>query len=166
MTYRALKPRPRLYKESNDAGAARGFITVGHGPHRKVVLSGLYMVWNSMRSRCNSPTNHAYARYGGRGITICSEWDSFQVFQSWAHGAGYVRALHLDRIDNDGNYEPANCRWSTRAESMRNTSAVRLTMEIATQVRLSTGTDTQIGRQFGISREHARDIRNFKRWKI
>lgn len=80
----------------------------------------LYMVWASMRSRCFTVSNKNYENYGGRGITVCKEWDDFSVFREWALANGYKQGLSIDRIDNDGNYEPSNCRWATPHEQRIN----------------------------------------------
>lgn len=87
--------------------------------------SRLYAVWNSMRQRCNNPNNHAYANYGGRGISICKEWDDYAVFREWALSSGYdesaIRGKYtLDRIDVNGNYSPDNCRWLDMTGQARN----------------------------------------------
>jgi hypothetical protein len=80
-----------------------------------------------MINRCENPNSEAYPRYGGRGISICSQWRlSFEDFRDWAIANGYTETLTIDRFPNqDGNYEPANCRWATYAEQNRNSSRNR-----------------------------------------
>lgn len=84
----------------------------------------LYRIWRNMRYRCNNPKNTSYERYGGRGISVCKEWDNlengFENFREWALSNGYADHLTIDRIDNDGNYEPGNCKWSTELEQGSN----------------------------------------------
>lgn len=81
----------------------------------------LYRIWCNMRARCYYPKAKLFHRYGGRGITVCAEWrESFEPFFAWATRHGYRDDLQIDRRDNDGHYEPGNCRWVTRDENLRN----------------------------------------------
>jgi hypothetical protein len=81
----------------------------------------LYRIWHNMKTRCNYPGKQNYKYYGGRGIRVCDEWsDSFKAFEAWALANGYADNLTLDRKDNDGNYEPGNCRFITHAEQQQN----------------------------------------------
>ena len=83
--------------------------------------SRLYRVWASMKERCSSANNKGYDNYGGRGISVCDKWQEFEPFYKWAIANGYKKRLEIDRIDNDGNYEPDNCRWVTSKQNCRNT---------------------------------------------
>ena len=82
----------------------------------------LYNIWSHMKTRTLNPKHKHYNDYGGRGITICNEWkNDFKAFYDWAMSNGYSDELSIDRIDNDGNYEPNNCRWVTQTIQARNT---------------------------------------------
>lgn len=81
----------------------------------------LYTIWKGMRHRCYSKSRREYPSYGGRGIMVCPEWrDDFLAFRDWAMANGYDDTLSIDRIDNDGNYEPANCRWADTKQQNNN----------------------------------------------
>lgn len=80
----------------------------------------IYGIWEGMKQRCYNQNVEKYPRYGGRGIVVCSEWlNDFQAFYDWSIKNGYHDGLTIDRIDNDGNYEPGNCRWVTNAENLK-----------------------------------------------
>lgn len=80
----------------------------------------IYNIWQSMKQRCSTPSVSCYKYYGGRGISVCDEWQSFEPFYQWAISNGYADNLTIDRIDVNGNYEPINCRWITIQEQQRN----------------------------------------------
>jgi hypothetical protein len=80
----------------------------------------IYRCWASMLSRCENFKTWNYKNYGGRGIRVCPEWHTMETFITWAQTHGYRDDLTIDRIDNDGNYEPGNCRWTTASQQARN----------------------------------------------
>lgn len=98
-----------------------------HGDSRKGQITHLYMIWCSMRYRCDSPNNHAYSKYGAKGIKVCDEWNNkengYENFKDWAYNKAdppYQDGLSIDRIDCDIGYCPENCRWLTHEEQQFN----------------------------------------------
>lgn len=89
-----------------------------HGETR--VRTRLYGIWIHMKERCNSFTAENYKYYGEKGIKVCDEWkNNFIIFRSWALANGYQENLTIDRINNNGNYEPDNCQWITNVENAK-----------------------------------------------
>lgn len=92
-------------------------IKTKHGQSNK----SIHRRWAHIKDRCYNPKDKAFKWYGGRGITICEEWkNDFISFYSWAINNGYQEGLEIDRKNNDGNYEPSNCRWTTRIININN----------------------------------------------
>ena len=105
--------------ESRSCGCLKAETQTAHGDSAKG--KRLYHIWENMKQRCTNPSNSNYSRYGGRGISICKEWlNSYVAFKEWALQNGYSDTLTLDRINNNGNYCPENCRWATKAMQDQN----------------------------------------------
>ena len=84
----------------------------------------LYNIWCSMKQRCYDENCNNYTRYGGKGISVCDEWNnSYECFRDWSMRNGYKDNLSIDRVNNNGNYEPDNCRWATRKTQSNNKSS-------------------------------------------
>ena len=94
-----------------------------------------YNSWQNMKGRCLRKSHPKYYRYGGRGIKIEKSWLDIKCFAKWAIDNGWKEGLTIDRIDNDGNYEPSNCRWVNASENSRKKSTTKLTIEQAQDIR-------------------------------
>lgn len=108
----------------------------------------IYRIWNGMKCRCYNPNSKWYSGYGGRGITVCDEWrNSFETFYEWAMANGYADHLTIDRIDNNGNYCPKNCRWATAKEQGNNRNDC-----VFVEINGETKTLTQWATESGVKR--------------
>lgn len=91
-----------------------------HGDAGRGKMTRLRSIWGDMRKRCMNPRTKAFSNYGGRGIKICQGWDDYRTFKNWALHNGYQDDLTIDRINNNGDYEPGNCRWIPQKLQSRN----------------------------------------------
>jgi len=115
-------PRLKSCRKCSSGARSKDIYNRRHG------LSGhpLYTLWAGIKARCINPNHTAYENYGGRGIKICDEWsEDFKKFYDWAVMNGYEKGLDIDRIDNDGEYSPENCRFVSRIKNCANQREMR-----------------------------------------
>lgn len=110
-----------------------------------------YSSWNTMLYRCTSPKSPNFAYYGGRGITVCERWrNSFKAFLD--DMGQRPPGTTLERIDNNGNYEPGNCKWATRSEQQRNSRNARLSQAQIDWIKSGPAMSLrQVARTLGVS---------------
>lgn len=127
-----------------------------------------YISWRTMKNRCLNKNYHDYCRYGGKGITIDPKWMDFKNFLN-DMGLKSSPNLTLERINNDGNYEPGNCKWATKIEQSRNRKSTILNQEKADRIRelwkTTNYSHKEISKIFDISRSHVTRIINHIYWE-
>ncbi len=128
-----------------------------------------YQIWTGMKVRCYDPKFKAYHRYGGRGITICDRWlHSFLAFYNDMGSKPFPNA-QIDRIDNDGNYEPDNCHWVSASENMRNKSTNKFTEAEVGRLRIRYAQggikQRELAKEYEVKQQYISDIILYKRWK-
>lgn len=115
-----------------------------------------------MRARCLNPDCPKFPIYGGRGISICGRWDSFENFL--ADMGPRPAGMTLDRKETDGNYEPGNCRWATPLEQSRNRRPVRLNEDRVRSIRSDVRSAEDLAQEYGVSPGHIADVRSGRAW--
>ena len=141
-----------------------------HGYAPKGNIHPLYKVFRSIITRCENPKAKDYHRYGGRGISICKGWREHPgKFIEWALTNGYQKGLQIDRIDNNGNYEPSNCHFVTPAMNVRNSRNIILTINDVHEIRqrYSKGEifQRELAKEYNVSSSTICKIINNKLWK-
>lgn len=128
----------------------------------------LYNIWTLMLKRCINPRDRFYASYGGRGIRVCARWRGPTGFENFLADMGERPAgMTLDRRDNDGHYEPGNCRWATRFEQAHNKRNTVLTWMLVHEIRgrhEHGESGVSIARRLGISRSSVSSVVRAKSW--
>lgn len=112
-----------------------------------------YNTWQNMKARCLQKNHPKYPRYGGRGIIVCDDWLSVTGFYEWVKISGWREGMSIDRIDNDGNYEPSNCQWLTMCDNSRKKRTTKITFVQAQEirVRLDNGEDEYaLANEYGV----------------
>lgn len=110
---------------SRSCGCYKRDTTIARNTKYKKEDKILYSTWKGMRQRCNDKNHIRYNRYGGRGIQVCNEWNDYMKFYYWSIENGYEKGKQLDRINNDADYTPNNCRWVTAFENNNNKNNVK-----------------------------------------
>ena len=131
----------------------------------------LYAVWCTMKARCYNLNNKRYKNYGERGIKVCKTWrESFKTFYDWCIANGYERGLTIDRINNNGNYEPSNCRFVTNEINSQNRHNTKLNLNIAQEIRnarllIPELTVDEISHAYSVDASTIYNILNHKVWR-
>ena len=141
--------------------------THGHAGHYNV--SGTYHTWIGMKTRCSNKNHIAYKNYGGRGIKVCDRWKN--DFTAFLQDMGErPEGLTLDRENNDGNYEPGNCKWANSKQQGRNTRRAKLTplkvQVIKKLLKKPNLLKIEIAELFGVSKSMISRISKGNRWRV
>ena len=129
----------------------------------------LYKIHHGIKNRCLTKKHASYSNYGGRGITICDEWLEFIPFRDWSLNNGYADNLVIDRIENNGNYEPSNCHWITMKESNRKKRNIKLNMIKAKEIRIKFNsgyyTKRALAKEYNTSERNIKNVTDNISWK-
>lgn len=123
-----------------------------------------YNSWSAMKARCYTPTNPKFKHYGARGIKVCEQW--LHSFETFYHDMGPKPSPHhtIDRENNDGNYEPGNCRWATPTQQAGNRRMVRINTDLVRAIRKDGRPRAVVAAELGVSPGHIADIKRGKAW--
>ena len=126
-----------------------------HGHALSGKYSSEYTAWSSMKDRCQNPNDKSYHNYGGRGIKVCERWQDFRNFIE-DMGEKPLPELTLERIDNNGDYEPGNCKWATRKEQAANTRHLKWfrAWRIDSIFQFLSNNQNVFARQYGLDQRH------------
>ena len=128
----------------------------------------LFRVWSSMKERCLTSSHKSFNNYGGRGILVWIEWQNdFKCFYDWAMSNGYKKGLQLDRIDNNGNYQPSNCRFTNHVTNSQNRRTSKLDINKANEIRCLSKSGVsrkKIADTFGVSYGTITHVLNNNTW--
>lgn len=130
-----------------------------HGMSR----TNTYESWLGMRSRCGDPSDKSYSNYGGRGISVCERWSLFENFL--ADMGACPKGLSIERLDNNGDYEPCNCIWADSVTQSRNRRNVKLTPSLVRIIRASKETQQTLADRFGVTQAHISSVQSGLTWK-
>ena len=149
-TLKSVAPNRVLDGNTKSCGCLKSEQTIAYNRQTKKKHGGrnerLYTIWHNMKQRCYGKTYKDYPNWGGRGIRVCDEWkDDYVAFRTWALENGYEQKLSLDRIDVNGDYSPANCRWADwRTQAINRTTS--LNFEVNGQIKNL----TELAEEYGI----------------
>lgn len=157
----------RLRKgEPKSCGCLQREVTANRNMSHGMTGTRLYNIWSNMLSRCGNEKNPQFCDYGERGIFVCEDWHNFESFAAWATANGYSNSLSIDRINNDGGYDPANCRWATtfeQAHNKRPRADQKLTDAQVEAIRNDPRPQNEIAATYSIRQQHVSRIKSGKR---
>jgi hypothetical protein len=155
-------PRDKSCGCQRNKGALNGRYVHGMSGHP------IYNIWHTIRQRCCSDRCSDYALYGGRGIKLCRQWRDFAAFAQWCLAHGWAKGLTLDRLDNDGNYTPDNCRFVSNQANCQHSRRCQITLATAQRIKraLAEGTaPAAIAASLSVSIHIVRDIKRGRTWR-
>lgn len=148
------------------AATAERATTHGHSRSRDGKPTPTYKTWQAMRQRCENPHDDRYRAYGGRGIEVCDRWRKYENFLS--DMGERPEGMTLDRINSDGDYEPGNCRWASTRTQARNRKTIKLTMQLADEIRKAVAAGERaiaLAVHYGVDVETIRDVASRRSWR-